>query len=191
MRPTRLNSDLTLGVICVVFAIVAIFLWIPNDSGSGIVEKVRGRLSIGDALAPTVAATILLLSAAALCIESRFKKAVHTFNHESFRFLGYLFLTIFFSIALMTWTGTFALAVANLFTGESRFAEYRLLRDTVPWKYFGFLVGGTFLITALISIIENRRTFKALAIGICVTTVLMLLYDLPFEDLLLPPNGDF
>ena len=51
----RVNSDVGLGVFALIVALAAIFLWIPADTGTGIVQKMRGRLSIGDAFAPTIA----------------------------------------------------------------------------------------------------------------------------------------
>ncbi|MEL7346042.1 MAG: hypothetical protein AAFN59_14500, partial [Pseudomonadota bacterium] len=57
--PSR--SNLRVGAVFVVLAVVAIFVWIPLDTDSSIIQKVRGRQTIGDALAPTVAAAFLLL----------------------------------------------------------------------------------------------------------------------------------
>jgi hypothetical protein len=68
--------------------------------------------------------------------------------------------------------------------------SYRDLRDTLPWKYIGFLLGSTGLITTCIAAIETRFSWRALLIALVATTALMALYDLPFDDLLLPPNGD-
>ncbi|MEM6465129.1 MAG: hypothetical protein AAF679_01305, partial [Pseudomonadota bacterium] len=68
--------------------------------------------------------------------------------------------------------------------------EYRILRDTAPWKYIGFAAGGLVLVTGLISVVERRFSLRALAIGVFAVTMVIVLYDLPFEDLLLPPNGD-
>ena len=68
--------------------------------------------------------------------------------------------------------------------------EYRLLRASAPWKWVGFVLGGTVVVTGLISAIERRLSLRALLIGIAVTVALIVLFDLPFDDLLLPPNGE-
>ena len=68
--------------------------------------------------------------------------------------------------------------------------EYRLLRDTAPWKYLGFVVGGTFMIFTLMSLADGRLRLMRLAMALLVTVIMALLYDLPFDDLQLPPNGD-
>jgi len=69
-------------------------------------------------------------------------------------------------------------------------SEYRLLRDTVPWKYIGFVAAGIFLIVSLICYIEKRVCPVHFFVAIVVVVLLIAFYDLPFEDLLLLPNGD-
>lgn len=65
------RSNLILGLICIVFATALTFIWIPFDTESGIVEKVRGRFNIGDALAPTVAACFILFGGILLLVSER------------------------------------------------------------------------------------------------------------------------
>ena len=68
--------------------------------------------------------------------------------------------------------------------------SYRALRATPPWNYTGYLLGGTLVIAALITRINGNVRGKALLIGFIACLVIALLYDLPFDDLQLPPNGD-
>lgn len=67
---------------------------------------------------------------------------------------------------------------------------YRPLRATAPWSYIGFLLGGTVMIGALTGLTMRRLSLRDFAIGFAAALVIALLYDVPFEDLLLPPNGD-
>jgi hypothetical protein len=67
---------------------------------------------------------------------------------------------------------------------------YRPLRDTAPWKHLGFLFGGAGMIAAMISMVEGRVTLRAVLVGLAAAIGLIIIYDLPFDDLLLPPNGD-
>ena len=83
----------------------------------------------------------------------------------------------------MRWGGP---SLAEAMTGQ----DYRPQRDTVPWKYLGFLMGGTTMIAALIFVVERQVRWSRVLIALGVTLFLALFYDVPFEDLLLPPNGD-
>ena len=90
-----------------------------------------------------------------------------------------------FSFAIMRWAGPLA---HQLFGAEDQ--TYRMLRDTAPWKFIGFFIGGAGLITALISTIERRLSWRAALISALATAALILVYDVPFDVLILPPNGD-
>ena len=68
--------------------------------------------------------------------------------------------------------------------------EYRLLRDVIGVKHIGFLIGGIIMVGGMIAVVEGRLSRRALMIGLIWSLVLILVYDIPFEDLLLPPNGD-
>jgi len=87
-------------------------------------------------------------------------------------------------LLMMRWAGPLASWVA----GSE--AEYRLLRTTAPWKWIGFALGGVTLVTGTIAAIERRLTLRAWLIGIGAVALLIAVFDLPFDDLLLPPNGD-
>ena len=67
--------------------------------------------------------------------------------------------------------------------------EYRLLIDTVPYKYIGFACGGFLMVFGLISWVEGRPSRKAAMIAIGAVIALIIVYDVPFDSLLLPPNG--
>ena len=67
---------------------------------------------------------------------------------------------------------------------------YRPLRATIPWKYIGYLFGGTAMIGGLTSFVRRQFMAKDWIIGFLVTLAIALIYDVPFDDLLLPPNGD-
>ena len=88
----------------------------------------------------------------------------------------------------MLFVGPLAVLVFSLLSGAEQ--EYRLLRDTVPWKYLGFIAGGTLAVTTTVSLLEGRFTLRALLVGLVAVAAMIAIYDLPFDDLLLPPNGD-
>ena len=187
--PRTLSKDQKLGVFFVLFAALLVFLWVPLDTDTGFIEKVRRQVSIGDALAPTVAGAFLMIGGLGLLLFSaRPDETDAPVDFLALRFAGLLFATYFVAFLVMWVVGPLAVQIANLITGQDQ--EYRLLRDTVPWKYLGFATGGTIAVTATISMLEGRFTLRALLTGLLAVVAMIAVYDLPFDDLLLPPNGD-
>ncbi|MGD1926477.1 MAG: hypothetical protein ACFB03_20170 [Paracoccaceae bacterium] len=176
----KLTQDRVLGLVVFAIGLFITFYWASADSETGLVERVRGRSSIGDALAPTVAGTILTLSGFWLCLSAKGERML---SFANLIFLVSLICALGVALGLMRWAGPALVAYA---TG----ADYRPLRDTPPWKYAGIMLGGVSMITALIYIVERRWHWSRIVIAVVVTLTLALFYDLPFEDLLLPPNGD-
>ena len=46
------RKDKLLAIFFTLAALFIIFVWVPMDTGTGLVEKVRRKYTIGDALAP-------------------------------------------------------------------------------------------------------------------------------------------
>jgi hypothetical protein len=182
---TRTNLYLSLG--CIAAALVIALVWVPLDSGTGLIEKVRRQVSIGDALAPTIAAGFIGIGGLLVFIQKR-EPYPNGVTWRNLGFLATLLAGFAASFAAMRWTGPAVVAVADLFTEADM--SYRALRDTAPWKYLGFLVGGTGLIAGMIGWIEGRLTRRTMVIALTAICILIVIYDLPFDDLLLPPNGD-
>lgn len=186
MRKSLATGDLLLGVFCLVCASLALFWWIPLDTETGLIEKVRSQTSIGDALAPTVAACVLALAGALLCWRSSASDEALGLGATQAVFLSKLFLVVFLSLMLMRWAGPLML----LAVGRGM-EDYPNLRDTFPWKYIGYLLGGFSLILGLIALVEHRLSWRAVWVALGTTVALIVIYDLPFDHLQLPPNGDF
>ncbi|MBL4767710.1 MAG: hypothetical protein JKY94_08350 [Rhodobacteraceae bacterium] len=185
---TKSNSNLYLGLFSFGFALLLLIIWIPLDTATGWIEKVRRQVTIGDSMAPSVAALFLLVGGIILILNERNVSGQPKLTGGNLRFVGSLMLILITSLSIMRYTGPLVVAITNVFTGET--LEYRLLRDTVPWKYLGYFPGGIVLISGLIALIEGRLTGRSLLISIVAVLVLIAIYDLPFDDLLLPPNGD-
>ncbi|WP_233499341.1 hypothetical protein [Pararhodobacter sp. CCB-MM2] len=183
----RVNADVALGLAVLVVALLALLVWVPADTGSGIVERIRGQYRIGDAMGPSVAFGLLALAGVVLMVESMGKKAAArpraSLGQGQLSFLLIVFVIFFVSLLAMRWIGP---AVAGLLTDTG----YRPLRASLPWKYLGYVGGGMLMVGSLISLAERRITLRAFAIGFVGALVLAMLYDLPFDDFLLPPNGD-
>lgn len=180
------RTNLVLGAAVLIVAVLVAFVWVPLDVETGVFEKVRRRLQIGDAFAPTLAAGLLGVGGLLLIVEALGSRSALRIGRHSFQFVLMLLagFCVFTLLAMATGPALVVLLAADG-------AEYRFLRDTVPWKYSGFVLGGTFLVTGLISFVERRISLQSVAIGVAATLLMILLYDLPFDDLLLPPNGDF
>ncbi len=183
-----INAEVLLGAGILVLGLLVMLVWIPMDTESGIIEKVRSRREVGDAMAPTIAAALFAFSGLLLAATSwrqpgkaqvPWRTAIHLFA---------LIVVLAVAFVIMRWTGPLAVSVAGLFDAD--LPSYRNLRDTLPWKYMGYLVGGTVLVFGLISYVEHEFRWRNLAIAFAAALALALLYDLPFDDLLLPPNGD-
>lgn len=173
-----MSNDRWIGATMLAFAIAVVFVWVPLDTDSGLVEIVRRRAKIGDALAPTVAGVLLAFGA----VLTLLRPGDAQLNKENLRWLATLLAVFAASLAVMRFAGPIV--------AEMQGQEYRTLRDTAPWKYIGFVCGGTLLITALGLLSTGRNPLRFVAIGLVASIVIALVYDVPFDDLLLPPNGD-
>ena len=177
----KMTQDRVLGLVALALGLFIALYWAGADSETGLVERVRGRSNIGDALAPTVAGAILATSGLWLFITGR--DTTSGLYLSSLWFVGALFVVLLTALLLMRWGGP---GLVEVVTG----AEYRPQRDTAPWKYVGYILGGTLLVAGLIWLVERRLRWSRLFLALGVSVFLALFYDLPFEDLLLPPNGD-
>ncbi len=176
------RANVLLGLLACAGALAVALIWVPLDSTTGLIEKVRRQVTIGDALAPTLAAGFILLGGLlVLFFESAENARRLTLKHV--QFLCVFLLVMFVSFMIMRWSGP---AIGSLIFEDG----YRPMRDTAPWKYMGFVLGGVVLIAGLIALVEGRVSLRGVIIGFIATVALIVVYDLPFDDLLLPPNGD-
>ncbi|MCJ7872707.1 hypothetical protein [Phaeobacter sp. J2-8] len=191
IRRGAVSDQLWLGLGCTALAAVIALIWIPMDSGTGLIEVQRRRITLGDALAPTLAAGFIGLGGCVLLLQSLAAKPGEPAARLQRSHL--LFLLRFLAICglglvLMRWAGPLAVALADPFVAAD--LNYRSLRDTAPWKYIGYLTGGTFIAAALMAGAEGRWRPRHLALALATSLALALLFDLPLDGLLLPPNGD-
>ena len=177
MTPNKFTAGIFL-----VFAIVVLGVWIPNDVETGLLEKMRRHWVIGDSLAPTLAAGFVSVGAALILLFEKRDEAQFTMEAAQFVFFLKLVIVILVALSVMRQLGPILINAYAAIAGLD--LEYRLLRDVIGIKHIGFLIGG------MIAVVERRLSRRALLIGLIWSLVLILVYDIPFEDLLLPPNGD-
>jgi cell division protein FtsX len=173
------SADRWLALFFLAFALLVIFVWAPLDTGTGLVEKVRRKFVIGDALGPTVAGAVVVIGALLLLLRPGTDKMI---SAENVTWIAALLSLFTISMLLMRYAGPVALAWSE--------SGYRPLRATAPWHYIGFLIGGAVLVGGLTGLAKRRLSIRDFAIGFVASLVIALLYDLPFDDLILPPNGD-
>ena len=181
MNP-RITQDAALGALVLAFGLFIVFVWAPLDSETGIAEKIRGRWAVGDALAPVVAGALLIASGAGLLAGALRTATPAALGLHNLGFLAAVIGCVGASLAVMWLAGPVAAALTV--------GDYRPLRDEAPWKYLGFVLGGGFMIFSLIALVERRLSLARLVLALAVALALALIFDLPFEDILLPPNGD-
>ena len=175
----RLSADKWLALFFLAFALLVILVWAPLDTGTGLVEKVRRKFVIGDALGPTVAGAVIVIGALLVLLRPGTDKMI---SRENVVWLAALFFLFALSMVLMRYAGPVALAWSE--------SGYRPLRATAPGHYIGFLIGGTVLVGGLTGFAKRQLSIREFAIGFAASLAIALLYDLPFDDLILPPNGD-
>ena len=176
------SQDAALGALVLLFGVFVVLAWAPLDSETGLVEKVRGRWALGDALAPTMAGALLIVAGAGLLAGALRRPTPRSLHPSNLGFLAAFVTCTGLALVVMRFAGPLA---AELTVGD-----YRPLRDEIPWKYIGFVTGGGLLIFSLNALVERRLRIGRLALAIAIALALAIAYDLPFEDLLLPPNGD-
>ncbi len=181
---------LGLALVLTLAAILTLAVWIPSDIETGLIERFRREITIGDALAPTGAAAGILIAALALGITSWFRPAPYedTPDRQSAAFLLRMAVVLILGLVLMMFTGPIVVEAINSL--GNNIGTYRQLRDTVPYKYLGFAAGGFVLVFGAIRVVENRFSMSGAWVAIGAVLVLGFVYDVPFDNLLLPPNGD-
>ena len=183
-----LRPSVILGLGVSAFALVLILVWVPLDTTTSITLRVRRQYVIGDALAPTLAGVFLLIGGILLLLFERHPSTEDRVGAPRIRFVLCVTGILAISFLLMRFAGPAAVWLANSLTGGE--LVYRNLRATAPWMYIGYFLGCAFAVTGIGALTERRVRPRHLIVGVLAAVALIALYDLPFDDLLLPPNGD-
>lgn len=187
------STEIWIAAIFLVLALLAVFLWVPFDTETEPIYSFRRQTYIGDSMLPMVAGVGIAICAAIHLLSSFRRKPDNEFD-APFDTLTGVFFTLFFaivvvSLAVMYWAGPVALALFGPAGDEP--LTYRQMRSTLPWKYVGFVTGGFLLVFGVTSLIEGRMSLKRALTSLLAVIILILIFDVPFKTILLPPNGDF
>jgi hypothetical protein len=190
------NERWTIGlaVFFIITSALTLFVWIPIDIETGVVETFRRRVNIGDAMAPTVVAAAILVVSILMGVMALIRPSPNLMvkeglDKQSFNFLSRMIIPLGLGLSLMLYAGPLVVDFINTMGGE--ISTYRQLKDTFPYKFVGYSLGGFVLVFGLVRLIENRSSLSAAWAAIIAVLLLTLLYEVPFDNLLLPPNGDY
>ena len=181
------SSNRLLGALFLGFSLCCLFLWIPYDIDTGWIETVRRRNVIGDSLAPAMAVILIAFAALSLMRGSQNEELFK--NEGNWHVIFGFFVAVFiFTLLVMRYAGPLLVNIAMMFTHDD--ITYRNLRNVRPLKYVGFVGGGTFLLCCFSHFMDRSLNQKRAWLFFVISIVIALFFDLPFEDILLPPNGD-
>lgn len=188
--------NLVLGVLSVAASAITLIWWIPNDIESGVLVQDRYSINVGDALAPTAIAIGIFLIGAVISAKALLSPSAEPadptertigLSRDNAISLLIMLAALVLGLLLMTWAGP--LTVNALQWAGYDIKPYRLLTDTRPYKFIGFALGGFVMVLWLISWVEGRVTFRGVLTAVGAVVALIIVYDVPFDSLLLPPNG--
>ena len=183
-----LNRDVIFAATSALFSAACLLIWIPTDIETGMIETFRRQTSIGDAFLPVIACAAILASSL-ISLVMALRQPSDTlmdgpgFVRKDVQFMILVLAIAALALALMYWLGPLSTVFAE--------GGYRQLRATFPFKYIGYFVGGTLLQILLMRLVEGRFSLQRSVIAAATTLSLILLFDVPFDTLLLPPNGDW
>ncbi|NNF79066.1 MAG: hypothetical protein HKN05_13645 [Rhizobiales bacterium] len=188
--------NLCIGLVFCAFSLFSLLWWIPGDTETGILVEDRYSIEVGDAMAPTMVAIGILLVSLILIVGALYRPGAQPADDaegqiglslENTKNMSVAALLIISSLALMIWCGPLTVSLLQALGVDV--PEYRLLSAAVPYKYIGFATGGFVLVFGLISWIEGKMSWRAAVVATGAVISLIVIYDVPFDSLLLPPNG--
>lgn len=184
------HTELLIALVGAVLAALVLFVWIPADTQTAMIETFRRQTYLGDAFLPSLAAAGMLVAAAGQLAVTWRRRDVRSesrlVDHVTVTFFVLFSAIVGASLALMFWAGP--LLWDLLGNGER---SYRQMRDTVPWKFVGFILGGMVMVGGIITLLEGQLRVRTVVLAAVFVAVLILIFDVPFDTILLPPNGDW
>lgn len=185
--------EIWIAIVCLVLALFAAIVWVPLDSETPPVYTFRRQTNIGDAMLPMMAAAGIAICAVLHLLLSWFREPESDPSAPLDMHTGVFFVLfigiMLVSCVLMFWAGPVALCIFGPLGDEA--LTYRQMRSTFPWKYIGYGLGGFTMVFGITSLIEGRIELRYAIVSALAVLALIFVFDVPFDTLLLPPNGDF
>ena len=179
-------TDLAISLACLGFATFMLVYGLEAwTDGEGLVSR-RGRLEMGDSYFPTILVWGIAVLGLGLGLTALFKGPSPVPSPFT---LGSLWFGLgLFAACALALSVTYVLApLALLALGD---ADYRSLFLATPFRQLPFILGASLIPITMISLSERRVRWQTVALSFAVTTILALVYTLPFDDKALPPVKD-
>lgn len=183
------RSEIWLSAAILAASLVVLLVWAPGDSETPAVYSHRRQTFIGDAFLPMLASAMIAISALchiAVCLARPERKEGESRSPGGVLFQIKILGCVAAGFLIMFWLGP---ALVAAFASDG--LTYRELRASYPWKVTGFLAGGAFMAGALISLVSKNWSARNFLLGLLASAALVALFDLPFSNIMLPPNGDW
>lgn len=189
------SAEITIAAVFLVMALITVLIWVPFDSETAMIETHRRQTSMGDAFLPIVAGWLIVICATVqLLISMKLSNEADTegpvIDGNAMAFLLQLSGITVASLLVMYWAGPLAVSLF-VHSDGSEALTYRQMRSTYPFKLLGFVLGGFGLVFFTTSLIEGRFKVARVISSALVVAVLVAVFDLPLDNVLLPPNGDW
>ena len=186
--------NLWIGAGTLIFCVVSLTIWFPNDIRGGIIEKtISGRIAPGDSFFPVILVG-LMIPLGLLLLVSHFRNGkdgggefVGEIQQGNIFFLLQFLLITVIGLFLMSYTGP-ALVWGWNGLGLGDISSYRSVSTTFPVNVAGFFFGGMVITCGFI--VMTRHHLRRIDFLICLLTVLFLIlvFNGLLEDVSLPPN---
>ncbi len=188
--------DIGFGAIVLCLAVLALFVWFPNDINGGFMQvSAIGRDEPGDAFFPIILGVLLGGLGALQLGLSLLGRSLRTDDEnpiihcDNLVFLAKFLAIVGVGLFCMYWMGPLTVSALNALGVLD--GTYRQLIDTAPYKYIGYVVGGFGMTAAIIIWTEGEVRRVALMTVALVLLVSILIFDIALTNVLLPPNGEF
>ncbi|WP_424988465.1 hypothetical protein [Microbulbifer sp. S227A] len=186
------NTEIWLAATCLGLSLAAALIWVPLDTDTTPIYSFRRQTYIGDAMLPMIAAAGIAVCSGlhlVLCLRRATDGTRPPFDGYSGVFLLMFSAVVCVALGVMFWAGPLSVALFGP-TGEEA-VGYRQLRGSAPWKYIGFGLGGFLMVFGLCALCDGRFSLRRGLMAMLAVAGLILVFDVPFDTILLPPNGDF
>ena len=189
------TAEIAIAMLFIGLGLITVFIWLPFDSETAMIETFRRQTTMGDAFVPTVAGAFIVICAAIhLILNVRRSDTSDTerpaIDESDLAFLLQLSGITAVSLAIMFWAGPLAVALFSADDGGEAIT-YRQMRGTYPFKLVCFVLGGFTMVFFITALIEGRARMARVVSSILFVVVLIAIFDMPLDTVLLPPNGDW